>query len=262
MRLCRWVCVVFLSLLTGYSAGLAASSSEQRLNAVGFIQRLGEAVPAELAFNNQNGRGVTLGSVVADKPTVLVMSWLECPNLCSMLLDNLATVVKKLPFEADEYRVLVVSIDPRETAKNAQSAIARLTGKYGSMVNDWVFLTGEKPAIDALSEAVGFRYEYDAEQDTYAHPAGFVVLAPGGTVNRYMFRMEPTAPDMKLALLDAAEGEIGSPVDQIVLRCYRFDADSGRYNFAVMRVIQVVALIFIIAMVALVWWMRRRNARK
>lgn len=258
MLLRTLVCVVFLHAF----AVQAATSSEQHLNAVGFIQKLSETIPADLVFRNQRDEEVAIRSAVEGKPTVLVMSWLECPNLCSMLLDNLATVVKKLPFGRDDYNVLVVSIDPRESPENSRRAIKRLSDKYGSIVNDWVFLTGEQPAIDSLSEAVGFRYEYDAEDDTYAHPAGFVVISPDGTVSRYMFRMEPSAPDMKLALLDAAEGDIGSPVDQIVLRCYRFDADSGRYNFAVMRVIQVVALIFIIAMVALVWWMRRRNARK
>lgn len=240
----------------------AAPSSEQHLNAVGFIQKLGEPLPENLTFTNQYEEKVGLAAQVANKPTVLVLSWLECPNLCSMLLDNLAAVVQKLPFDSDEYQIVVASIDPREDSETSRAAIERLTGKYGQIVNDWTFLTGEQDAIDSLAASVGFRYEYDAEQDSFAHPAGFVVLAPGGTVSRYLFNMAPTAPDLKLALLDAADGEIGSPVDQLVLRCYRFDADSGRYNFVVMRVIQVVALIFIIAMVALIWWMRRRHGRQ
>lgn len=253
--------LVALTLLMSLAAQ-AAPSSEQHLNAVGFIQKLGEPLPENLTFTNQHGEDVTLAALVANKPTILIMSWLECPNLCSMLLDNLAAVVKKLPFDSDKYNVIVASIDPRETPETSRSAIKRLSDKYGPIVNDWAFLTGDPGAIDSLAAAVGFRYEYDAARDTFAHPVGFVVVAPGGTVNRYLLSMEPGAPDMRLALLDAADGKIGSPVDQIVLRCYRFDANSGRYNFAVMRVIQVVALVFIIAMIALVWWVRRRNARK
>lgn len=240
----------------------AAPSSEQHLNAVGYIQELGERLPEDLAFTNQYDEEVALASLVDSKPTVLVMSWLECPNLCSILLDSLAALVKKLPFDSDKYNVVVASIDPRENPETSRNAINRLSGKYGPIVNDWFFLTGKQGVIDSLADAVGFRYEYDAEADSFAHPAGFVVLAPGGAVSRYMFSMEPSAPDMKLALLDAADGEIGSTIDQIVLRCYRFDADSGRYNFAVMRAIQIVALVFVIALVALVWWVRRRNARK
>lgn len=254
----RWLLACLLVLVTGL-AGAATPSSEQTLRTVAFAQKVGERLPSGLSFTNQRGERVELDSLASDTPMLLVLAWLECPNLCSMLLDNLALAVGKLPFGSGAFDVVTVSIDPRETPANSRKAIQRLGQKYGSGVDNWTFLTGEEQSITALADAVGYRYAYDAERDSFAHPAGYVVVAPGGMINRYIFNTEPSAPDLKLALLEAADGKLGSPVDQIVLRCYRFDADSGRYNLAVMRIIQVVSLIFILGLVALIWRMRRRN---
>lgn len=271
----RWTMALLL-VLTSSMTGAIAPSSEQTLKTVAFEQKVGAQLPSGLSFSNQEGEHVDLDSLIGDKPMLLVLAWLECPNLCSMLLDNLAQAVAKLPFGRDTFNVVIVSIDPRETPDNSRKAIRQLVQKYGpgmensgvessgmerSSVASWNFLTGEQETIDALADAVGYRYAYDPERDSFAHPAGYVVVAPAGIVNRYLFSTRLNAPDLKLALLDAADGKLGSRVDRIVLRCYRFDADSGRYNLAVMRIIQLVALFFIVGLVALVWRLRRSNGR-
>lgn len=274
----QWLMVLLTALVTSM-AGAVAPSSEQTLRTVAFEQKVGAPLPSGLSFTTQYDERVEIDSLSSDKPMVLVLAWLECPNLCSMLLDNLALAIGKLPFAAETFNVVIVSIDPREMPDNSRKAIRRLEQKYGPGmdkpegdgsgldgsgldrpgVKSWIFLTGEREAIEALADAVGYRYAYDPERDSFAHPAGYVVVAPGGIINRYLFSIEPSAPDLRLALLDAADGKLGRPVDQVVLRCYRFDADSGRYNLAVMRIIQVVALIFIVGLVALVWRLRART---
>jgi len=252
----RFAFIFFVSLTLQ-----AAPSSEQNLNAVEFDQKVGGSIPEGLHFKNSMGEDITLSSLSEEKPLVLVMSWFACPNLCPMLLDNLAETARKLPFDNDEFNVASISIDPDETLATSKDFARQLQQKYGATVRDWSFMTGDSKAIETLTNAVGFHYAYDSERDSYAHPAGFVVISPGGIINRYLFGIEPNAPDLKLALLDAAKGKIGSPVDQIVLRCYRFDADSGQYNLAVMRLLQGAGGTFIIALIVLVWWMRRPDAR-
>jgi protein SCO1/2 len=108
---------------------------------------------------------------------------------------------------------------------------------------------------------VGFQYAYDQQDDRYAHPAGVVVVSPGGRINRYLFGLKPNTPDLKLGLLDASQGKLGSAVDQVVLRCYRFSPDSGQYNLAVVRLIQVVGSVFVVIMFGVIIWLWRREAK-
>ncbi|MEH6564324.1 MAG: SCO family protein [Halopseudomonas sp.] len=253
--------LILLGLLVALNSAVAAAatSSQQNLQAVAYEQRVGELLPGQLPFRNQRGEPVTLAALTADHPTVLVMSWYECPNLCFMLLDNLAATIQQLPFAAEDYQVIAVSIDPRETPAIAQKTLQRLARLHPVDFANWHLLTADAEAITALSEAVGFRYAYDAVRDSYAHPAGFVVISPGGVINRYVFSLEPSAPDLRLALLDAGQGKLGGVVDQLVLRCYRFDAESGRYNLVVMRLLQGAGLVFLLAMGLLFCWMRRRK---
>jgi protein SCO1/2 len=245
-------------LLVVPSQVIARQSSEQTLQTVAFNQKIGQPLPDNITFRNANGERIPLNALAQEKPLVLVLSWFECPNLCPMLLDKLAAAAKRLPFESNEYNIATISIDPGEGRAQAREFRQRLTQKYGDLVKSWQFLTGSPETIAATTQTVGFQYAYDAERDSYAHPAGFVVIAPGGEINRYIFGIEPNTPDLKLALLEAGKGQIGTAVDQVVLRCYRFNPDSGQYNLAVTRLLQAAGGTFILAMVLLFWWMRRR----
>ncbi|WP_148863664.1 SCO family protein [Marinobacter fonticola] len=236
-----------------------AKTAEQRLEQVAFDQRIGETLPGDITFLDRTGAPVQIGQLAQGKPMVLVMSWFDCPNLCPMLLGRLAETAEKLSFAPDEYQVVAVSIDPGEGPEEAQAVERRMRSRNGDIAANWRFLSGDHAAIDRLAEAVGFDYVYDAEHDRYAHPAGLVIVDPDGTINRYLFGIDPQAPDLRLALLDAGKGEVGSPVDQVVLRCYRFNVESGQYNLAVMRLLQASGGIFMVAVVVLFFWMRRRN---
>lgn len=241
--------------------GHDAKTAEQRLQQVAFEQRIGDALPSDVSFVDRNGQPVKLNQLAQGKPMVLVMSWFDCPNLCPMLLGRLAETADKLSFAPDEYQVVAVSIDPGEGPEEAQAVQRRMTSRNGDITDNWWFLSGNQAAIDRLADAVGFQYVYDAEHDRYAHPAGLVIVDPDGTINRYLFGIDPQAPDLRLALLDAGKGNVGSPVDQVVLRCYRFNVESGQYNLAVMRLLQASGGVFMVALVVLMFWMRRRERK-
>lgn len=247
-----------LLLLLAPVAG-AQPTAQKTLDAVAFKQRIGAPLPTTAKFRNTDGETVALAALAEQGPLILVLSWFECPHLCPMVLDQLAGAAGALPFAAGDYRVAVVSIDPRETPAEAEQLARRLRERHGQIASDWQLLTGSAAAIDNLADAVGFQYAYDAERDSYAHPAGLVVIATGGLVSRYLLRIERDAPDLRLALVDAGRGKLGSPVDQLLLRCYRFDPSNGRYSVAVMRLLQVAGGLSLLALGGLIVGLRRRE---
>lgn len=260
----RWpILALMVACLAAAFAPNAAGHESQRqiLDAIAFEQHIGEILPANLRFREADGAPVQLGALTAGRPLVLILAWYSCPNLCSLVLDQVAVATSGLPFAADDYRVVVVSIAPAEGPADARRMRERLRGLHGVTIDNWHLLTGDKRAIDALAEAIGFHYVYDAERDRYAHPAGMVIVAPGGRISRYLFGLRPQSSDLRLALLDAGQGKLGSPVDQILLRCFRFDPETGQYSLAVMNVLRVAGGGTVLALGGLVFWLRRRERR-
>lgn len=250
--------LTFGLLLLPFAAG-AGGPQERILEQVGFEQRIGEPLP-DVAFRDAQGETVPLSRLHADAPLVLVPAWYGCPNLCPMLLNNVARAVAALDFVyGDDYRVATVGIAPDEGPETARSVRDRLTPVPGSHAGRWHLLTGEAEAIQALTAAIGFRYAYDDANDRYAHPAGMVVIAPDGRVSKYLFGIDPDAPDLRLALLEAGEGRLGSPIDRLVLRCYRYDPETGGYGLAIMNVLRVAGAGTALALAGLVIVLRRRE---
>lgn len=253
--------VWLLALLLPVMAATAHTNQEAILASVGFDQRIGAGIPAAAVFVDADGTSVPLTDLADGQPLLLVMSWFDCPNLCPMLLDGLASTTDELPFATDTYRVAVVSIAPNEGADAADALRERLRGQYGPTVANWSFLTGSPPAIDALAEATGFRYAYDADSERYAHAAGIVVISPKGRINRYLFGMRPDPGDLRLALTEAGQGALGGPVEGILLRCYRFNPQTGTYNLAVMDLLRVGGSGSFLALAGLVLWLKRREGQ-
>lgn len=254
MKGIAWVLV----LLALWVPAAHAVTAEETLATVAFDQRIGSPLPRAALLSLEAGR-LTLAELSEDQPLVLVLSWFECPNLCPMVLDQLAAAARRLPFEPGDYQVAVVSIDPGEGAGEARTLKARLRAEHGAVVADWQFLWGDRQAIARLAETVGFRYAYDAADDRYAHPSGAVIATPGGRISHYLLQLRPEAPDLRLALMEASAGELGNPVQQALLRCYRFDPETGRYNLAVTRLVQVAGGVSLLGLSGLVFWLRRRE---
>ncbi|MCH2559163.1 MAG: SCO family protein [Alcanivorax sp.] len=248
------------------AAGARAETREARtLNSVGVDQRVGERVPLDLKLRDRQGRTVTLGQLLDGRPALLELAWYDCPNLCDLSLRRLGSQLSDVKYRPDrDYRVITVSLDPHEGPADAAHAAAMLDESYQGPAtgSPWHVLTGDRDAIRRLAAAIGFRYQYDADTDQYAHPAGLAVLDRGGRIASYLLGLTFSGHDLQLALTRAGDGELGSFVDQIALRCFHFDPEKGAYTLDVLRVLNLACLVTAVALalgVGTLLWRRRRR---
>lgn len=240
-----------------------------RLRGIDVEEHLGAKVPLDLTFTNDRGEAVPLSSYFGrGRPVVLVLAYYECPMLCTLVLNGLAKGIDELGWEpGDEYTLLTVSIDPSETPQLAAAKKKNLLESIGMSGTDpgWAFHVGDETQIKALTEAVGFKYFYDEKIKEYAHPAVVTVLGEDGMISRYLYGIEFKKQDLKLALLEASDGKIGSTIDKIILYCYHYDSAAGGYVlFAtnLMKLGGAVTLVLMTIFLAILWIRdnRRRDA--
>ena len=241
----RATVTIAVLLVLGTPPAQAHQLSPDELRQVSFDQRPGQQIPLDLVFQDETGREVALGNYFGRRPVILTLNYYHCSNLCSTLLQSLADRLRTLPFSlGEQYSVLTVSIDPRETpaqaAEKRAPLLRGLTGGGGEA--DWHLLTGQATAIDQLASAVGLHYIYDPQEDEYVHPAGVIVLTPGGQVSRYLYGVDFAPNDLRLALVEAGQQRIGSLIDQVALLCYQYDASTGRYTLLVMGALRMTGL--------------------
>lgn len=242
---------------------LAARAAAAALtDGAGLEPRLGARVPSDLVLRGEDGRPARLGSLLAGKPTVLALVYYRCPGLCAETLNGLVRGLRALSLDAGrDYRVLAVSVDPRETPALAAAQGALYRKRYGRPgAGGWSFLTGDAASVRRLADAVGYRYFYDAERGEYVHPAGATVLTPDGRVSRSLDGADFPAGDLRLALVEAASGAIGTPVDRLLLLCYRYDPARGRYGLAATRLLRAGAVLTAALLAAAVAGLRAREA--
>jgi protein SCO1 len=229
----------------------AQHQSPPLLRDVGFDQRLNTRIPFDLVFQDDAGRMVRLGDFFDTKPVILTLAYYECPMLCGLGLEGLAQSLRTLSFSVGEqFTVLTVSFDARDTSARAAAKKAQLLRSYArpGAAQGWHFLTGDETSIRQLTQAVGFRYVYDPAKDQFAHAAGIVVLTPQGTIARYLYGLEFEPQAVRLALLEAATGSIGAPIDRLLLFCYQYDPATGTYGVIVMNVLRLAGLITVVAL--------------
>lgn len=231
---------------------------------VGFDQRLGEQIPLNLQFTDEKGQTVALEGYFGQRPVVLALVYYECPMLCSMVLNGMTTSLRALKFEAgSEFEVVVVSFDPSETPDLARTAKQTYLERYDrpDAENGWHFLTGDEQTIQTLTRSVGFRYVYLPEEDQFAHAAGILALTPDGRIARYFYGVEYAPRDIRLGLIEAADNQIGSMVDQVLLYCFHYDPTTGRYSAVAMNIVRLAALVTIacLGFFLLRQWRRERR---
>ncbi len=256
------LCLIVLALphlTTSALAGVRASGAKRQQSAVsaqektalppilrlvGFNQHLGEQIPLDDTFTDETGRTVTLGSFFhAEKPVVLILAYYHCPMLCSEVLSGATSAFKKLGFSiGKQFNVLTLSFDPKDTPATASETKQTYIQQYGDAkaAQTWHFLTGDKPHIDALTNAVGFHYAFDPKTGLYAHAAGLVVVTPGGKLAQYFYGVEFSERDLRLAIVQSSTEKIGSVVDEVLLYCCKYDPNTGRYQTIVARLLQIV----------------------
>lgn len=245
------------------SPAVPAASRPKILRDVGFDQRLGERVPLDAFFRDEAGRTVRLGDYFGSRPVVLSLAYYECPMLCTVTLNGLASALDVVSFDPGrEFEVVTVSFEPKETPALAAAKKAAYLERYKrpGAGAAWHFLTGDADEIRRLTDAVGFRYAWDEVTKQYAHASGVMVLTADGRLARYLYGVEYAPKDLRLAIYEAAQGKILSPVDRLLLYCYHYDPELGRYGATVMGTLRVAAVLTLLGVGALLLVLRKREA--
>lgn len=242
--------------------GQPASQRPPILKDVRIDQKLDALVPGDIPFVDENGRNVAIGDYFGKRPVVLALVYYECPMLCTLVLNGLVGALETINFDAGrQFDVVAVSFDAGETPSIAAAKKELYLRRYGrpSTGDGFHFLTGREESIKRLTDAVGFRYKYDPSIDQFAHPAAITILTPERRVSRYLYGIEYAPRDLRLALVEAADGRIGTIVDKALLLCYHYDPTTGKYGFAVMSLLRLGGILTVGAFLAFVWVSRRKT---
>ena len=235
----RLIPMALLLLLTAEATSNATNTSPA-LAGVGFDQKLNAQIPLDLSFTDDTGSRMTLKQYFGTKPVVLVLAYYQCPRLCTLVLNGLVQSMLEMNLDVGkDFNVVTLSFDPRENWQLAASKKEAYLGRYRrrEAKKGWHFLTGEPDAIKQLTDAVGFHYRYDADKDQFIHASGIMVLTPKGRISRYFYDVQYPARELRLGLVEASHNQIGSPIDQILLYCFHYDASVGKYSAQVMNLV-------------------------
>jgi protein SCO1/2 len=250
------------SLLFGMPA-LAQDPPAGILTEIGVDQKLNAPVPADLVFKDESGKDVRLADFLHGKPVVLSLVYYECPMLCSMTLNGLVKSMRPLAFNiGDEFEVLTISFDPNEKPELAASKKSAYLKDYGrpGAESGWHFLTGSRESIRRLTEAVGYRYKWDDYTKQWAHVSAIMVITPDGRVSQYLYGIEFSARDLRLSLVQASQNKIGTLIDRVLLYCYHYNPDTGRYGLVIMNTVRLASLATVFALALFIIVSRRREA--
>ena len=235
------------------------------LQGVAFEQRLGEQAPLDLRFVDENGKAVRFGDYFGTRPVLLNFVYYSCEDFCPLLIDGLVRSLRAISLNlGDDFAVVTVSFDPRDTAALAAAKKNQALERYGrpAAKRGWHFLTGEADSIRRLTESAGFRYNYDNATARFGHAAGIVVLTPTGKIARYFYGAEISPRDLRLGLIEAGGGKIGSPIDQVLLFCYHYDPATGKYALLITNVIRVAGAATALALAVFILFMLRSERRQ
>src|SRR5215813_6320092 len=233
------------------------------LDQVGIDQRLNQQVPLDLTFTDESGKTVQLREYFGSKPVILSLVYYRCPMLCSQVLSGMAGMLNGIVrFNAGrDFEVVTVSFDPEDTPQDAAKAKKTYVSRYrrAGAAEGWHFLTGHKDQIDALTNAVGFRYAWDPQAKQFAHASGIMLLTPDGRLAQYYYGIEYYPRDVQLGLIEASQGKIGNMVDQLKLYCYHYDPAQGRYGAAIFNILRLSALATVLLLGGFILVMLRRD---
>ena len=260
--------MVFLWAGSGVASAQLVEQVPEALEEVGITEHLDAKLPMDLEFRDEDGITVTLGSFFdGERPVILTLNYYRCPMLCGLMLNGLVDGLDQMEWTpGQEFEIVTVSINPLETPALAKEKKQNYIKRYGrpSAMSGWHFLTGREPEIDRLAETVGFRFVYDPVEKQYAHAAAIFVCTPDGRVARYLYGIEYPPKRLKLGLLEASEGKIGSTLDQLILYCYHYDPSSRRYSPVAMNIMRVGggATASILAVTLGMLWFREWRRKK
>jgi protein SCO1 len=257
--------------VSSYGDKEASQASDKQptiLSGVGIDQHLNTQLPLNLAFTDDAGKQVTLGSYFGRQPAILALVYYRCPMLCSEELDGLTSALEMVRFvPGKDFNIVVVSIDPTEGTDLAAAKKREYVKRYGrpESANGWHFLTGTQANIDALTQAVGFRYVKltvpGSNLMQYAHASSIQIVTPEGKLAQYYMGVEYSPKDLLLGLDEASSNRIGSPVENILTYCYHYDPANNKHDLIIARVVQLGGLITLVLLGGFMLIMFRRDYR-
>jgi len=270
--ICQIVGVTTLLLVAGTplraqavpaNTGPAAAAMPAALRDVGFEPPLNGQMPLDLAFRDETGRSVQLRDYFErQKPVVLAFVYYGCPMLCDQVEQGVVGVLRMLTFNPGrDYDVVFVSFDSRETPAMAAEKKKKALAHFRRPETDsgWHFLTGSKESIEAATKAANFRFSFDAKNNLFAHASGVLLLTPDGHISRYFYGVEYPGRDMRLGLVDASAGKIGTPIDHVLLFCYHYDPSTAAYSASILKIIRLGGVLTILCLVGGILISRRRE---
>jgi len=238
--------------------GKVSTGLPPALQKVGIDQKLNEHLPLDAVFKDENGNEVKLAQYFGKRPVVLSLVYYSCPMLCNQVLNGMVGTFKGLSFKpGEEFEVVTISFDSRETpalaAAKKKTYVAYFPeAKRATIESGWHFLTGDEANIRRVTEAVGFRYNFDVATNQFAHASGIMVLTPEGKLARYFYGIEYSPKDLRLGLVEASANKIGSPVDQLLLYCFHYDPATGKYGAVVMNMVRLGGIVTVVGLVGLI----------
>jgi protein SCO1 len=245
------------------NVGPTAATLPPVLENVGFEPALNAPMPQDLPFRDETGRSVQLRDYFGqEKPVVLAFVYYGCPMLCDQVEQGVVGALRMLSFNPGrDYEVVFVSFDSRETPEMAAEKKKKALAHFRRPETDsgWHFLTGSKESIDATTKAANFRFFFDAKNDLFAHASGVMILTPDGRISRYFYGIEYPGRDLRLGLVDASAGKIGTPIDHVLLFCYHYDPSAARYSASILKIIRLGGILTILCIVGGIWISRRRE---
>ena len=249
------------------AAAQTISDSVPILQKVNVVEHLGDTIPLDVAVTNDVGEKVMMGRYFTPgRPVVLVLAYYECPMLCNLVMNSLTQTAKQLSWlPGQEYQIVTVSINPAESFSLARGKKDNYIRDFGQpeAAAGWDFCIAAEDQSRKLADAVGFKYYYDELQKQYAHPAVITILTGSGVISRYLYGVEFKERDLRLALLEASEGKIGTTVDRILLYCYHYDPNAGGYVLmagTIMRTGGLFTIVLLALFLGLLW--RREGGRR
>lgn len=235
------------------------------LKNVGVQQNLNQSLPLDLTFTDDLGRTVRLGDYFGKKPVVLSLVYFNCPMLCGEVLSGLEHSLRMMKFDVGkEFDVITVSFDPKDTPEMAAKKKAGFIKRYKreGAEQGWHFLVGKQDAIDALTKAGGFQYEYDEKTKQFAHATAIMIATPDGKIAQYYYGVEYPPKDLRLGLVEAGKGKIGNVVDQLLLYCYHYDPEQGKYSATILRLLRLAGIATMLSLGTLIFVMIRRGPER
>jgi protein SCO1/2 len=254
-------------LLLAASAGTVSAQYGRPAIAKGVTieQKLNAPVPLDLNFHDESGQTVPLRAYFGEKPVVLSLVYFKCPSLCPMSLHETVTSLKRVPLQAGiDYNVVVVSFDPSDTPAEAAEKKARYAKEFQrpGFNSGWHFLTGTQEAVSRLASAVGFGYRWDQASRQFIHAGGIMVATPEGKMSRYFYGIDYSPADLRMALVEASQHKIGSPVDYVLLFCFHYDYARGKYTLTILNVLKIAAGLTLVGLASLVYVLMRKEKTK